>query len=334
MTKTLFLSCSLLLLTAPLRAQATHNFEEIAPGVYFATEAGPLYLMSNALAIVNDDHVVVVDSHVTPAAGRALIAAIGELTDKPIRYLINSHYHFDHAHGNQSFSDDVVVIGHDYTYEKLSGKPLEERTFLSFNGRFDDRLAALEECLEAAASEERAAIEEQVRVLSSHIRDTKEIVPRPPDVTLDGRLTLQLGGREIQLHFFGRGHTGGDVVVFLPDEKLVFTGDLLLPGPSYMGDGYVGEWPDTLERLKSLGFELVAPGHGQPFRDRERIDNLQSYYRDLYARVVKLHGEGVSFAEAAVRVDMTDHSGALPIRAPGIDVRAVERIYSLLEKPE
>jgi hypothetical protein len=101
-----------------------------------------------------------------------------------------------------------------------------------------------------------------------------------------------------------------------------------------MGDGYVEEWPDTLERLKSLGFELVAPGHGQPFRDRERIDSLQSYYRDLYARVVRLHGEGVSFAEAAVRVDMTDHSGALPIRAPGIDVRAVERIYSLLEKPE
>ena len=86
--------------------------------------------------------------------------------------------------------------------------------------------------------------------------------------------------------------------------------------------------------LKSLGFELVAPGHGQPFRDREKIDSLQNYYRDLYARVVKLHDEGVSFTEAAVRVDMTDHAGALPIRASGIDVRAVERIYSLLDETE
>ena len=92
-------------------------------------------------------------------------------------------------------------------------------------------------------------------------------------------MKLVKGGREVQLHFVGRGHTGGDTMVFLPAERLVFTGDFLVGAPGanglpYMGDGFVNEWSASLERLKALDFETIVPGHGTPFREREQIDDL------------------------------------------------------------
>jgi len=306
----------------------THVFEELADGVYFAKGAGPIMVMSNSLVIVNESDVVVVDSHVTPAAARALIASIRGLTDKPIRFLINSHYHFDHAHGNQSLPPDVTIIGHEYARAKLSGKPLEERTFVSFMEGFDRQLAGLQERLATADGDSRSALEQQIRVLSNHIRDSDEIVPTPPNLTLRDKLTLVRGKRVIELYFLGRGHTGGDVVVFLPAERILFTGDLLLPFLSYMGDGFVDEWPQTLEKVKQLDFDVIVPGHGDPFRDRSRIDEFQSYLTDLWQRVSKMHDEGISATEAAVRVDLTTHAG---VRGPGADPRAVLRIYELLD---
>lgn len=321
----------------------THQFQELAPGVFFATETGSMMLMSNSLVIVNEEDVVIVDSHVTPAAAQALLDSVRTLTAKPVSYLVNTHYHFDHAHGNQAFPPGVVIVGHEFTREKLAGDPLGEATFTRFMELFDDNLSGLRRQL-AAASDPRvkADLQEQIRVLAKHIEDSQGIVPTPPELTLADRLTLWRGQREIQVRFLGRGHTGGDVVVFLPAEKIVFTGDLMLPGPSYMGDGFVDEWVDTLERLEELDFELLVPGHGEPFRDRERVDRVQAYLTDLWQRTVALHAQGVPALEAALRIDLTVHRPALGeftspllpagIHEPGVDAAAVLRIYELLEE--
>ena len=91
----------------------THVFEEIGPGIYFATGTGKVNVGSNAMVVVNENDVLLVDSHITPDAARELIASVAAITDKPIRYLVNSHFHFDHAHGNQEFPDGVEIIGHE-----------------------------------------------------------------------------------------------------------------------------------------------------------------------------------------------------------------------------
>ena len=101
-------------------ARRPHTLEELADGVYFATGTGSMTTMSNNLVIVNEDHVMVVDSSVTPAAARGLIEGIKTLTDKPIKYVFNTHYHFDHAHGNQIFGDDAEIIGHDFVRTMLA----------------------------------------------------------------------------------------------------------------------------------------------------------------------------------------------------------------------
>ena len=132
--------------------------------------------------------------------------------------------------------------------------------------------------------------------------------------------------------FFGRAHTEGDVVVYLPDDKVLMTGDMLTAGLPYMGDGYVNDWIATLERLKSLDFDWIVPGHGDPYQDRERIDHLQAYFRDLWAQAVSLHGRGVTAEDAAAQIDLTAHAENFRgISGPGANPIAVVRIFELLD---
>ena len=315
---------------APAVETATHRFEEVADGVFLAQTKAPLF-NSNSLVVVNAEDVLVVDSHITPRMARELVASIGEITSKPITTLVNTHFHYDHAHGNQVFGPDVAIIGHEYTRRKMAGDPLAESTFQRGKAGDARQLATLEEQLGAATDDaERDRIETQIGWVELRIKATAEIAPVAPTVTLKERMTLFRGDREIQLHFFGRAHTGGDVSVYLPREKVLYSGDMMFAGISWLGDGYVNEWPETLERAKALDFEIVVPGHGPPFSDRSRIDLVQAYYRDLWAGVAALDAQGVDAETAAATVDLTQH-GALGVEQVGADPLAVARIYALLD---
>jgi glyoxylase-like metal-dependent hydrolase (beta-lactamase superfamily II) len=102
-----------------------------------------------------------------------------------------------------------------------------------------------------------------------------------------------------------------------------------------MGDGYLAEWADTLEQLKALDFDVVLPGHGPAFRERERIDYFQAYLRDLWEELQKAHADGLSVEEAAERIDMTAHAEHYPsITGPGVNPHAVARAYALMEGRE
>lgn len=310
----------------------THNLQVVADGVWFAVGNGSLYTMSNALVIERDEDVVVVDSHVTPAAGAALLDSIAVVTDKPVTTVINSHFHYDHAYGTQAFGDDIEVIGHEYTRARLANDPLNDPTYLRSLDRYDNTVADLEARLSAADdADERAGLETELNFWRAHVRAQQETDPVAPSVAVSERMTLFRGGREIQLIWLGRAHTGGDLAVYLPEEKIVFTGDMMLGRPSYMGDGYVAEWSATLGRLKQLDIELVLPGHGEGFTDLRIIDYVQAYYNDLQAEVLRLKNQGYSVAEAAARADLRHHQDSLGISELGADLLAVQRIYDLAD---
>ena len=315
-----------------------YRFEELADGVHFAIGTGAMTVMSNAMVIINDDHVMLVDTSVTPAAGRALVAQIGsELTDKPIRYVFNSHYHFDHAHGNQLFGDEVEIIGHDYVRQMHLSNVLEQRTNRSFTDVIPDQIAQMKQQIARTSdATERRQLETDLRIAEAHGAALRETVVTPPNVTYSDTLTIHKGGREVQLHFVGRGHTGGDTMIFLPAERIVFTGDFLLGAPgsprlSYMGDSFVDEWPASLGRLKALDFDIIVPGHGQPFRERDQIDLYQRFLRDLWVQVSDLRAQGLTAADATDRVDMTAYESEYGARTRETDSRAVLRIYELLQ---
>jgi glyoxylase-like metal-dependent hydrolase (beta-lactamase superfamily II) len=325
---------------APRPAGTQHNgkafrFNQVKDGIYHAVGTGAVAVVGNSSFIVNDNDVIVVDDHVSPAAAWVLLDEIKSVTDKPVRTVINTHFHFDHAHGNQVFGKDVEIIGHEFTRDMLlKGNPLQMPLYKNYveglPGQIEDlrkRVAAETDATQKATLQVQLGAAENNRVSQAELR------PTPPNVTLRTQMTLYRGDREIQIRFLGRAHTAGDVVVYLPKEKAVITGDFLTAALSNMSDAFVNEWPATLDELKKLDFDTVLPGHGEAFTDKAKIEYFQAYLRDVWTQVSRFKQQGVSAEEAAKRADLTKHKEHFPtIQGPGVPLIAVTRIYELLER--
>ena len=180
----------------------------------------------------------------------------------------------------------------------------------------------------------KATLQTQLQATENNRASQAELKPTPPNVTLRTQMTLYRGDREIQIRFLGRAHTAGDVVVYLPREKVVITGDMLTTALSNMSDAFVNEWPATLDEVKKLDFDTVLPGHGDAFTDKAKIDYFQAYLRDVWTEVSRLKQQGVSAEEAAKRADLTKHKEHFPaaIQGPGVPVIGVTRIYELIDQ--
>jgi cyclase len=313
--------------------QAAYKFTEIVPGVFSAIGTGTMNVGSNSAVIVNKDDVMIVDSHISPESGRAMLQELKAITDKPVRFLINTHFHYDHTNGNQAFPPGVDIIGHEFTRRKLTGDILEK-------GMFADLVKGLPKQLDdlkaRAASETdpavKARVTQQIPVQTAFANSLKDLKVTPPNVTLVDHMTLFRGDREIRLLYLGRGHTGGDLVVYLPKEKVLCSGDLLVHDVANLIDGYVNEWPDALEKLKPIDFVDVIPGHGDPFKGKERVDWFQAYLRDLWKQANTLHDQKVAAADAAKRIDMSAHKAHYPaITGPGINPAWASRLYEVIE---
>ncbi len=319
----------------PSTTEAVHfEFTEVVPGVYHARGASDLVVGSNAGVVVNEADILLVDSHISPAAANALIEDLRSITDRPVRYAANTHWHFDHAHGNQVYPPEVEIISHEATRAAIAeGRSNSGRSYELFVGTIPGRIEQMEATLDTLSdAAARAELEAQLEGQRTYYAQLQEVVPTPPNTTLSERLTLYRGGREIQFHFFGRAHTEGDVIVYLPGDRVIISGDMLTGGLPYMGDGYVNEWVETLERVKALDFDWIIPGHGAPYQERERIDHLQAYLLDLWDQSVALHGQGVSAEDAAGRIDLTAHADNFGgISGPGANPVAVLRIFELLD---
>ena len=316
------------------------RFNKVKEGVYHAVGTGALTVVGNSSIIVNDNDVIVVDDHVSPAAAWVLLDELKDITAKPVRYVINTHFHYDHAHGNQIFDKDVAIIGHEFTREMLmGGKSIQMPLYKNYVTGLPAQIENLKKTVagESDAAKKTTA-QTRLQAAESNAASQAELKPTPPNMTLQTEMTLHRpfagGDREIQIRFLGRAHTGGDVVVYLPKEKLVMTGDMLVgAGISNMSDAYVNEWVTTLDNLKKLDFETVLPGHGEAFTDKSKIDNWQAYLRDVWTEVGRLKQQGVSAEDAAKRADLTKHKPNFPtINGPGVPLIAVTRIYELLDK--
>lgn len=287
----------------PVTQGKVYKFEKEAEGVYYATGG----VGSNNVVFVNDDDVLLVDDGTTPATARALLEDIKLLTPKPVRTVINTHFHYDHTDGNSIFGPDVEIIAHEYVRNAIQNfDVLHREPYLT----------------------SQAALPPSVR------EQLKEVKPTPPTRTYTTQLILHKGTREIQLLFLGRGHTGGDTFVYLPQEHIICTGDMEEgTRVAYMGDAFFDEWVTTLDKLKQLDFALVLPGHGVPFRDKAIITAFQSYLTDITAQVAALRQQGVSAEAAAKRVDLTAHKKDFPdITALGAEPRGVRRIYQWMDE--
>jgi len=273
---------------------------KVADGVYGAIAAPRYKVNSNAAVILTNDGVVVVDAHSKPSAARALYTEIQGLTKKPVKKVVNTHFHWDHWQGNEVYAaanSGLEILASQRTKENLTrpdagvgGVPFIEKQIASLPKEIDQLKADI---MKAPNAETKARLENNLRQAESFLLELKSLKPALPTRTITSTVTLNEQGREIQLHLLGRGHTDGDVFVYLPKEKVVATGDALIDWMPFLNDGYPEDWVQTLTALDKLDFTHIIPGHGGVL-PKSHLTFFRGYLTDLIAAVKKAGADGAT----------------------------------------
>jgi cyclase len=311
-----------------------YSFDKIADGVYYATSSGPMATGGNHPIIVNERDVFLVDDGTTPGAARALLEDLKLITNKPVRWVVNTHFHYDHTDGNSIFGPEVEIIGHEYVRRTMMDDVLHREPFLTVLANMPTQVEALKKQIaDEKDPGKRGTLQKQLAATQDDWEQFRTMKVTPPTMTYSSKMTLYSGQREIQILFLGRGHTQGDTVVYLPKERIVCTGDLMESRLAYMGNGMFDEWITTLDALKELDFDTVLPGHGVPFHEKSLITAYQAYLKDLMTQVATLRKQGLTADQSALKVDLTSHKADFPqIQGPGADLRGVRRMYEWMDE--
>jgi cyclase len=288
----------------------------LGSGVYAAIRTEPLGLAVNAnsLFIVNDDHVVVVDAQFTRVATQENIAALRRITNRPVRYVINSHWHDDHVAGNQVYRDSfpgVRFIAHRNTGTDLieRGRPNRIGQVQGAPPALDrfDRLLGMGLGADStpATAMEHASLSSASRIMRQYVAESAGYREVGPDSVFDRAFTLTSAGRTIELRWFGRGNTRGDAVTWLPKERVVSTGDLLVAPVPFGFGSYPSEWIAVLDSIKALAPAAIVPGHGPLMRDLTYLNTVQRMLVTAREQAAAAAAKGLSAdsALAVVRLD-------------------------------
>jgi cyclase len=239
---------------------------EVGPNAFAYVQGGGGTGISNAGLVVGDDGSLAIDSLFMPPMTQAFLSAIKRVTQKPVRQLVNTHHHMDHTMGNESFLPTQIISHVNCRQEMIRvGLPL-------------DRLAAL-----------MPQFADQIRQINLTL----------PDVTFDDRLVLHLGDRVIELLYLGPAHTIGDAVVYLPQDKLLFAGDIAFHYVTPLAfEGHVSGWIKVIDRVTRLNVETIVPGHG-PVGSKAELREMRDYLALLRRKAKKCFQEGMDDWQAA-----------------------------------
>ncbi len=294
---------------APAAPANLFTIEKMADGVWAAVAERATFTNCNAGIFELSDGLLVMDSHSKPSAAAALLAQIRkEISGKPVRYLVNSHFHWDHTQGNavyRKMGPRLDIISSEATRRLLTEGAAERlKTALeSARKSLDD---AKEKLAAAQTAEETARWQKTVADTQSYLREMQDYRPELPNVTVRGDLTLHDKQHELRIVFRGRGHTEGDVVVWSPSRKALATGDLAHGSLPYMGDGYPRDWPNTLTAVGMLEFDKFIGGHAGVQVGRQRMDQMRNYIEELTEAVLDGQRRGKSLEQ--MRAEITPSS--------------------------
>jgi cyclase len=325
-------------LPATSRAQALFDVKPVAPDVYGAIARPHRPENANSAFILLDDGVLVVDTSSTPSSARVLIAEIRKLTPKPVKWIVNTHFHWDHYWGNQAFVEafpGVEIISSQRTRQDMErmglGNPLLARWSVEIPATIADWKRQLAETTEL---DRRQRLTERIQGWEAALPELKALRPALPTLTFERCLILLSGPRAIELLWLGRGHTAGDVVVYLPQERVMATGDLLAGDTPYIADITPYDWIHTLEALEKLDFDTAIPGHGEVMAGKEKLRLWKEYFRDLMAETESSYAAGATLEDTVKQVSARlvekyrNRFGADFPSAVGGNVSAAYRIVS------
>ncbi|NPA41499.1 MAG: MBL fold metallo-hydrolase [Aquificae bacterium] len=234
-------------------------------GVYEQVSYENRGFISNAYFVMTDDGVLVVDALTTYKLGRELVEAVRSLTDKPIRFTVITHYHTDHFYGVGALKEaGSVIIAHEWAFDYVS-QPSSWNFY-----------------------------EARKKILKEHMDGTDMV---PPDITLTKDLDIHLGKHRFEVRHFCKAHTPGDIVVWIPDKKVLFSGDIVFDGRlPFLGSGNSRGWLKCLDKIMELDPNILLPGHGNPMLTKDKIRDrvlwTRKYIADLRNTIRKMIEEG------------------------------------------
>ena len=278
------------------------SIRKVNDGVYLAYRPDPLrtFVEGNVTIIVNERDVMVVDAGGSPLAARNIIAEIRKLTPNPVRYVFNTHFHYDHTLGNQEWIKTypgLDIVAQTATRDAIAGG--SNQSAIEFaRADLEPRISGGEATIARVIEGGGPGVERVAEQMRQYFHDDifvrqeayKEATITPPTTTFESSLSFTRGPRRIQLLHLGHGDTPGDAVIYLPDDKVVCTGDMVVDPIPY---GYSVEplqWIETLKKLEKLDFDVLIPGHGdikgKPYV-RALIATLESIQTQMRAAVAK-----------------------------------------------
>ena len=342
----------LVALTSPAQVRPLPKKIPIADGiVLFVTPPyGDVGLDGNSIAILSRDGVFVFDTNGTPAAAVTVLAEIRKLTDQPVRYVVNSHWHWDHWYGTEVYQQafpDLRVIAHEKTREMMLGpalafnKPGLDTQLPAYIQSLEKRVAAARTATPPPA--DLAALEQRLADDRFFLEQKRNVHHVAANVTFSDKLEIHMGERRIQVLHDGRAVTPGDAFVYLPDEKILLTGDLLINPISFALSCYPTGWLRALERIDALDAAVIVPGHGEPLRDKQLLHATMDVFRELLrrGRDAKARRQDPDEARAAIMPEIHDLMVKITRDDPGLNqaftIQLVDwylhRVYDELNGP-
>ncbi|MCE9595149.1 MAG: MBL fold metallo-hydrolase [Planctomycetes bacterium] len=316
--------------------------EQVADGVYVivhdnATDEWP---HGNTGVIVGRETLFVVDSTYLPSRAKADIALIRQVTNKPVRYLMTTHWHFDHNNGASAYRDafpNVELVAERNTarwidlnatyWSKMSTAPQSTRRAA---------LTALETTLAAGVDEKGTAFSDTDREARAHViaqrkaelDDLASLVVLTPTKLFDERLDLDFEGRRIELVNWGPANSPDDSTIYLPKERVLFLGDILVQSPlPFVGACWPIQWVDVLAKLEQIPADVIVPGHGPVLHDFEYARAFREFLETTLVRVEALAREGKTLDEVKATLDLSDVRARVP--AWNVDVTADDWTYTV-----
>lgn len=303
--------------STPVTGQTDRSVTKLAEGVYEIRHKDALdgSASGNTTVIIGERQVFVVDSCFLPSAAREDIAQIRQWTDKPVAFVLNTHFHNDHNLGNRTYMDafpSLTIIAHVETKKDM------DMFGPGSAGREEKGMAALKQMLDTGktrdgrplTSEETTEVRNALAQRIQVIDELKKVTFQSATLTFDHDFTVDLGNREVQVKFLGRGNTAGDAVVYLPKERIVVAGDLVVYPIPYIYDGYPIEWIQTLQNLAQLDADTIVPGHGPILHDKAYVYLIRDLLKSAVDQVnAKLRQSGPAMFrtldEVKASVDLT-----------------------------
>lgn len=271
------------------------TLQTIKPGIIAAIATPSHRENANATIIVLDSVLMVVDAQQRPSAAAALIRQIRSISPLPVKYLINTHFHDDHVQGNNQYRaawPSVQIISSDATRESLRdrGDPQLRNLLNSLPLEID----SLRRQVTTASPERRLALEASLHRQEAYLRELRATKLLLPMMTFDQTLVFHVAGRTVELRSVGRAHTDGDVLVYLPDDRVLVTGDVVDALSPWMGDSHPYAWIKVLGQISSYDIDYMIGGHGGIMRGTSRSREWHDYLQDLMAQTASAFAAGAS----------------------------------------